>query len=155
VTTLSGLIASRWYPNVETTDGYKLVLDQPLFAEAGSAGFRLELYRVGKDSAAALLLAAGDNPERLKSEASWARLCGVSPIEASSGKITRHRLNPFGNRQANAALWHIVIARISSDPRTRLYMERRSKEGRSEKEIIRVLKRYVAREVYPRIIAAA
>ena len=115
----------------------------------------LELYGVGKDSAAALLVAAGDNPERLRSEASWARLCGVSPIEASSGKIVRYRLNPFGNRQANAALWHIVITRISSDPRTRLYVERRSKEGRSKKEIIRVLKRYVAREVYPYIIAAA
>jgi len=114
----------------------------------------MELYGVGKDSAAALLVAAGDNRERLRSEAAWARLCGVSPIEASSGKITRHRLNPFGNRQANAALWHIVITRISSDPRTIDYVERRTKEGRTKKEIIRVLKRYVARETYPYIIAA-
>jgi transposase len=114
----------------------------------------MELYGVGKDSAAALLVAAGDNRERLRSEAAWARLCGVSPIEASSGKITRHRLNPFGNRQANAALWHIVITRISSDPRTIKYVERRSEEGRTKKEIIRVLKRYVAREVFPYIIAA-
>jgi transposase len=114
----------------------------------------LELYGVGNDSAARLLVAAGDNPERLRSEAAWARLCGVSPIEASSGKITRHRLNPGGNRQANAALWHIVITRMSADPRTQAYVQRRTKEGRTTKEIIRVLKRYLAREVYPYIIAA-
>jgi len=108
----------------------------------------LSLYGVGIDSAAALLVAAGDNPDRLRSEASWARLCGVAPLEASSGKVVRHRLNSGGDRQANAALWTIVITRMGSDPRTRLYVERRSKEGRSKKEIIRVLKRYVAREVY-------
>jgi transposase len=114
----------------------------------------LDLYGVGKDSAAALLVAAGDNPDRLRSEAAWARLCGVSPIEASSGKVIRHRLNPGGNRQANAALWHIVITRMGSDPRTMAYVERRSKEGLTKKDIIRVLKRYVARQVYPHIIAA-
>ena len=108
----------------------------------------LSLYGVGIDSAAALLVAAGDNPDRLRSEPSWARLCGVAPIEASSGKVVRHRLNPGGDRQANAALWHIVVTRMSSDPRTRAYVERRSKEGMSKKEIIRMLKRYVAREVY-------
>jgi transposase len=108
----------------------------------------LSLYGVGPDCAAALLIAAGDNPDRLRSEPSWARLCGVAPIEASSGKIIRYRLNPGGDRQANAALWIIVITRIGSDPRTRLYVERRTKEGLSKKEIIRVLKRYVAREVY-------
>jgi transposase len=108
----------------------------------------LSLYGVGIDSAAALLVAAGDNPDRLRSEPSWARLCGVAPLEASSGKVVRHRLNPGGDRHANAALWNIVITRMSSDPRTRLYVERRSKEGLSKKEIIRVLKRYVAREVY-------
>jgi transposase len=95
-----------------------------------------------------VLITAGDNPERLRSEPSWARLCGVAPIEASSGKVIRRRLNPGGDRQANAALWHIVVTRMSSDPRTRAYVERRSKEGKSKKEIIRVLKRYVARELY-------
>jgi transposase len=120
---------------------------------ADTAPGLLGLHGTGKDSAAALLVAAGDNPDRLRSEAAWARLCGVSPIEASSGKVVRHRLNPGGNRQANAALWHIVITRMSSDPRTRLYVERRSKEGLTKKEIIRVLKRYVAREVYPYITA--
>jgi transposase len=114
----------------------------------------LGLYGVGKDSAAALLVAAGDNPDRLRSEAAWSHLCGVTPIEASSGKTIRHRLNTGGDRQANAALWHIVVTRMSSDPRTRLYVERRTKEGLSKKEIIRVLKRYVAREIYPYLVVA-
>jgi transposase len=98
----------------------------------------LSLYGVGIDSAAALLVAAGDNPDRLRSEAAWAHLCGVAPIEASSGKVIRLRLNRGGDRHANAALWHIVITRMSSDPRTRTYVERRTKEGKSKKEIIRV-----------------
>jgi transposase len=108
----------------------------------------LGVYGVGIDTAAALLVAADDNPERLRSEAAWAHLCGVSPLEASSGKVTRHRLNRGGDRQANRALWHIVITRLASDPRTQAYMERRVKDGRSKNEAIRMLKRYVAREVY-------
>jgi transposase len=108
----------------------------------------LGVYGVGIDTAAALLVAAGDNPDRLHSEAAWAHLCGVSPLEASSGKVTRHRLNRGGDRQANRALWHIVITRLASDPRTQRYMERRVKDGRSKSEVIRMLKRYVAREVY-------
>lgn len=108
----------------------------------------LELFGVGLDSAASLLVAVGDNPERLRSEAAFAHLCGAAPIEASSGKVTRHRLNRGGDRQANRALWHIVIARLAWDPRTRAYMERRTKEGRSKREVIRILKRYVAREVF-------
>jgi transposase len=108
----------------------------------------LSLYGVGPDTAALLLTAAGDHPERLRSEAAWAHLCGVAPIPASSGKVSRHRLNRGGNREANHALWRIVITRMSSHPDTRAYVERRSKEGLSKKEIIRCLKRYVAREVY-------
>ena len=108
----------------------------------------LAVYGVGIDTAAALLVAAGDNSERLHSEAAWAHLCGVSPLEASSGKVTRHRLNRGGDRQANRALWHIVITRLASDPRTQACMERRVKDGRSKSEAIRMLKRYVAREVY-------
>jgi transposase len=108
----------------------------------------VELYGVGTHTAAVLLVAAGDNAERIKSEAAFAHLCGVAPIQASSGKTTRHRLNRGGNRQANHALWRIVFTRMSSDPRTRAYVERRTAEGRSKREIMRVLKRYVAREVY-------
>lgn len=108
----------------------------------------LAICGIGIDTASSLLVAAGDNPDRLRSEAAWAHLCGVSPLEASSGKVTRHRLNRGGDRQANRALWHIVITRLASDPDTKAYMERRLKEGRSKREVIRVLKRYVAREVY-------
>lgn len=108
----------------------------------------LAVYGVGVDSAASLLVTAGDNPERIKSEYSWAHLCGVAPIQASSGKVTRYRLNRGGDRQANAALWTIVLARMSADPRTRAYVERRTKEGLSKGEIMRILKRYVAREVF-------
>jgi transposase len=106
---------------------------------------------VGTDVASALLVAAGDNPERLKSEATFAHLCGVSPIDASSGKQERHRFNSGGDRQANSALWHIVFTRMVCDPRTQRYIERRMKEGRTKKEAIRCLKRYVAREVFAQL----
>ena len=108
----------------------------------------LELHGVGVDTAAILLVAAGDNAERIRTEAAWAHLCGVAPLPASSGRIIRHRLNPGGNRQANHALWRIVFTRLGSDQRTRDYLERRLAEGLTKPEIIRVLKRYVAREVY-------
>jgi transposase len=108
----------------------------------------IALPGVGTYTAALLLVAAGDNAERIRSEAAFAHLCGVAPIHASSGKTVRHRLNRGGNQQANHALWRIVFTRMSSDPRTRAYVERRSLEGRSKPEIMRVLKRYVAREVY-------
>src|SRR6266545_3440103 len=106
------------------------------------------LFGVGQDSAGALLVAAGDNPDRLRSDAAFSMLCGVSPIEASSGKTTRHRLNRGGDRQANAALYRIVMVRLCYDPATKDYMARRLKEGKSKKEVIRCLKRYVAREVF-------
>jgi transposase len=115
----------------------------------------LALYGIGPHTAALLLIAAGDHPERLRSEAAWAHLCATAPIPASSGKRTRHRLNRGGDRQANHALWQIVITRMSSHPPTRSYVERRSKEGLSKKEIIRCLKRYAAREVYPHLRATA
>ena len=106
---------------------------------------------VGTDVASALLVAAGDNPERLKNEATFAHLCGVSPIDASSGKNERHRLNRGGDRSANSALWHIVLTRMVCDPRTQRYIERRMKEGRTKKEAVRCLKRYVAREVFAQL----
>jgi transposase len=112
----------------------------------------LEVHGVGVNTAAILLVAAGDNPDRLKNEAAFAHLCGVAPLPASSGKTTRHRLNPGGNRQANHALWRIVFTRMSSDERTRKYVARRTGEGRSTREVMRVLKRYVARELYPHIV---
>jgi transposase len=106
------------------------------------------LFGVGQDSAGALLVAAGDNPDRVRSDAAFSMLCGVSPIQASSGKTIRHRLNRGGDRQANAALYRIVLVWLCYDPATKDYMARRTKEGKSKKEIIRCLKRYVAREVF-------
>jgi transposase len=109
----------------------------------------LARFGVGPDTAAALLVAAGDNPERLHSEAAWAHLCGVSPIPADSGKSAGHlRHHQGGDRQANSALWRIVMVRIAHDPETTHYFERRVKEGRTKRDVIRILKRYVAREVY-------
>jgi transposase len=109
---------------------------------------RLPAEGVGTDVASALLIAAGDNPERLRSERTFAHLCGVSPPDASSGKQERHRLNRSGDHQANSALWRIVMTRIVYDPRTKTYIERRMKEGLTKREAMRCLKRYVAREVY-------
>ena len=97
---------------------------------------------------AATLLVAGDNPKRMGSDAAFAALCGASPVEASSGKVTRHRLNSGGDRQANNALWRIVLVRMSSDARTQTYVARRTLEGKSKREIIRCLKRHVAREMF-------
>jgi transposase len=123
----------------------------PLVADTAPA--LVASHGVGTDTAGALLVAAGDNPERLSHEAAFAHLCGASPIEASSGKVTRHRLNRGGDRQANHALWRIVMVRMVSDPDTRAYVERRTKDGKSKREIMRCLKRYVAREVYPLLAA--
>lgn len=117
----------------------------------GTAPQLLSLHRVGTGTAAALLVTAGDNPGRPRSEAAWAHLCGTAPIPTSSGKVTRYRLNRGGDRQANRALWGIVITRLRNDPRTQAYMARRLSEGRSKPEVIRVLKRYVAREACHRL----
>ncbi|GAA3944971.1 IS110 family transposase [Actinoplanes auranticolor] len=107
----------------------------------------LELRGVGVDSAATFLIVAGDNPHRLASEGSFAALCGVSPVEASSGKTRRHRLSRGGNRLANAALFRAVLTSLRWDPRTRAYLLRRTTEGLSKREAMRCLKRYLARTV--------
>jgi transposase len=107
---------------------------------------------VGADVAAILLVAAGDNPERLRNEAAFAAMCGVSPIEASSGQTVRHRLNRSGNRQANHALWRIVMNRMTTDDATKTYIARRRTEGKSQRDAVRCLKRYVAREMYRHIV---
>ncbi|WP_455709548.1 IS110 family RNA-guided transposase [Microbispora rosea] len=108
----------------------------------------LALNGVGHDVAGQLLVTAGENVDRLRSEAAFAMLCGVAPLPASSGRTDRHRLNRGGDRQANAALYRIVLCRMRWDARTRDYVERRTKDGMSKTEIIRCLKRYVAREIY-------
>jgi transposase len=108
----------------------------------------LQITGVGVETAAQLLCTCGDNPDRLYSDAAFASLCGVSPVPASSGKTKRHRLNRGGDRQANRTLYVIAISRMAHDPRTRTYIDRRTTEGLSKKEIIRCLKRYIARELY-------
>jgi transposase len=117
-----------------------------LVAQAAPALVAVE--GVSTDTAASLLIAVGDHPERLRSEAAFAHLCGVAPIPASSGKTVRHRLNRQGNRDANRALYVIAFGRMSRDERTRTYVARRTAEGKSKREIIRCLKRYIARELY-------
>lgn len=102
----------------------------------------------GTDTTSALLVAADDNPQRLRSEATFAHLCGVAPIDASSGKHERHRLNRGGDRQANAALWRVMLTRYASDPRTQTYIARRIEQGHTKQEAMRCVKRYIAREVY-------
>ena len=130
-------------------------LDGQLAALTPKAAPRLLGRRgVGPQVASALLVVAGDNPGRLRSEAAFSMLCGSSPLEASSGKTVRHRLNRGGDRDANNALWRIAMTRLSCDERTQRYLARRTAEGKSKREIIRCLKRYIAREIYRDITAA-
>lgn len=131
-------------------DSRRLNIELTRLATATAPGL-VAVHGVGPHTAAQLLVVAGDNPTRIRSEAAFAHLCGVAPIEASSGKRTRHRLNRGGDRHGNHALWRIAFTRMRSDQRTRTYVERRLAEGRSKPEIIRCLKRYIAREIYPHL----
>jgi transposase len=139
-------LAFRWKQLDDEAAQLKVELERVVH-DAAPAGL-LDEQGVGSDVAAALMIAAGDNPERLHSEASFAALCGVSPLDASSGKQQRHRLNRGGNRDANMALWRIVLVRLRWDPTTRAYVERRVSEGKTRREAMRCLKRYIARDIY-------
>jgi transposase len=108
----------------------------------------LTIPGVGTDVAGQLLTTAGDNPHRLHHETAFAHLCGVAPLPASSGRTHRHRLNRGGDRAANNALHTIALSRLRHDPRTRAYADRRTKQGLNKTEIIRCLKRYIAREIF-------
>lgn len=152
---LSSPVAAYKFSMREIAQRYKRLgeeierLDEEIKKLVGSAApALLALKGVGAEVATHLLVAAGDNAERFKSDASFARLCAAAPIEASSGLTKRHRLDRGGDRLANYALWRIVLVRMSCDPDTRTYVERRTREGKSKREIIRCLKRYVAREVF-------
>ncbi|AZT96047.1 IS110 family transposase [Brevibacterium aurantiacum] len=112
----------------------------------------MRVFGCGRDTVAQLLITAGDNPDRLRSEAAFAALAGVCPIPASSGKTKRHRLNRAGDRQANSALYHIVMVRLRYNQETRDYVARRTAEGKTKMEIIRCLKRYLVRQLYPLIV---
>ena len=144
------LLAKRWLMLAAELKEIDAALEQ---LTSQSAPHLRGQIGVGPQTAAVLIAVAGDNPERLHSEAALAALCGVSPLQASSGKTVRHRLNRGGDRSANNALWTIAMVRMRSEPRTRAYVERRTAEGMSNKEIHRCLKRYIVRELYPLILA--
>jgi transposase len=145
-------IARRWQQLQAEIDG----LDTDLASLIGKVAPQLlALPGVGVDTAGQLLVTAGDNPERLRSEAGFAHLCGVAPIPASSGRTDRHRLNRGGDRRANNALWRIALVRMRCHEPTRAYVARRTKQGLSKRDILRCLKRYVAREIYRHLIPAA
>ena len=148
MTTLKGL-AKRWQSLSQEVDSLDKQLDALTKEYAQSLRSQ---FGVGPQTAATLMAVAGDNPGRLKSEAALASLCGVNPLPASSGKTVRHRLNRGGSRTANNAIWTIAMVRMRSDPRTKVYVERRTSEGLTSKEICRCLKRYIARELYPLIL---
>lgn len=144
------LLAKHWLALSEELSTLDAMLDRLAIQHAKRLQTR---FGVGPQTAAVLVAVAGDNPERLKSEAALAALCGSNPLQASSGKTVRHRLNKGGDRSANNALWTIALVRMRSYPRTRIYVERRTKEGMSNKEIHRCLKRYIVRELYPLVLA--
>ena len=138
-------IARRWQQlNLEITAHEKVLTELTSQAAPELAA----AFAVGPDTVAEMLIVAGDNPDRIRSEAAFAKLCGVSPIPASSGMTTRHRLNRGGHRQANAALYRVVIVRMQHHEPTRTYVARRTSEGKTKAEIIRCLKRLLARELW-------
>ncbi len=143
-------LARRW----EQLDREIAVVEQELELLTRAAAPRLLAEAgVGPDTAAKLLVLASDSPDRLRSDAALAALCGASPVEASSGKTRRHRLNRGGDRQGNNALWTIANNRMIHHPETRAYAARRASEGLTRKEILRCLKRHLARRLYPLLIA--
>ncbi len=142
-------LARRWLHLDTEIRSHDAVLDE-LTAQA-SPTLR-DAYGIGADSAAELLIVFGDNPEQIRSEAAFAKLCGTCPIPASSGQTSRHRLYRGGHRQANTALYRVTIVRTRFHQPTIDYVARRTTEGLSKKDIIRCLKRFLAREVYQRVM---
>ncbi|WP_202882911.1 transposase [Microvirga tunisiensis] len=138
-------LARRWLMLNAEIKSHDAALDALTTACAPT---RKEAHGMATGTAAEMLILVGDNPERIRSEAAFAKLCGACPIPASSGKTSRHRLNRGGHRQANAALYRVVIIRMRSHPPTLDYVRRRTAEGKGKMEIIRCLKRFVAREIF-------
>ncbi|WP_406230385.1 IS110 family transposase [Nocardia sp. NBC_01009] len=138
-------IARRWEQLQEEISAHEQLLDE---LTASIAPQLTAAFGIGVDTAAEMLIVAGDNPDRIRTEAAWAKLCGVCPIPASSGKTVRYRLNRGGHRQANSALYRTVIVRMQHHEPTKAYVARRTAEGKTKAEIIRCLKRLLAREVW-------
>ncbi len=142
------LLSRRWRMLTEQIQDFGNHMERLLKDHAPAL---MTVFGVGCDTAAQLLITAGDNPDRLRSEAAFASLTGTCPIPASSGKTNRHRLNRAGDRQANSALYHLIIVRLRHDETTRNYVQRRTAQGKTKMEIIRCLKRYLVRQLYPLI----
>jgi transposase len=143
-------LARRWLLLDSEIADHDEIVDE--LTQAAAPRLR-EAFGIGPDIAAEMLILGGDRPaERLKSEAAFAKLCGAAPIPASSGMKQRHRLNPAGHRQANSALYRAVIVRMRFHPATVAYVKRRTQEGKTNREIIRCLKRYLAREIYHHLL---
>ena len=142
-------LGRRWLNLASEIASHDRVLEQLTRAIAPSLR---DGFGIGADTAAEMLIVFGDNPDRIRSEAAFAKLCGVAPIPASSGKTNRHRLSRGGHRQANSALYRVVIVRMRFHQPTIDYVARRSNEGRTKREIIRCLKRFLAREIYRRVM---
>ena len=143
-------LGRRWLSLATEISGHDEILDQLTRSTAPSL---CDAYGIGADTAAEMLIVFGDNPDRIHSEAAFAKLCGAAPIPASSGQTNRHRLSRGGHRQANAALYRVVIVRMRFHEPTIAYVTRRTKEGRTKRDIIRCLKRFLAREIYNRVKA--
>lgn len=138
-------IARRWLALHDEILAHEQELDRLVREKAPDL---LKAHGISTITVAELLVLLGDNPERIKSEAALAKLCGVCPIPASSGKTNRMRLNRGGNRQANAAIYRVAIVRMRDDERTKAYADRRISEGKTRREIVRCIKRYIVREIY-------
>lgn len=138
-------LAHRWLMLDNEIKEHELVLEQLVRVQAPAL---MQAPGVSTGTITDMLVVLGDNPQRIRSEAAFAKLCGVCPVPASSGKTNRHRLNRGGNRQANAALYRVTLVRMRHHPPTREYIKRRTAEGKSPREIRRCLKRYIAREIY-------
>ncbi len=138
-------LAQRWLMLDAEIKEHEAVLETLVRQQAPTL---MEAPGISTGTVADMLVVLGDNPQRIRSEAAFAKLCGVCPVPASSGKTSRHRLNRGGNRQANAALYRVALVRMRHHPPTRDYIARRTAEGKSSREIRRCLKRYIAREIY-------
>jgi transposase len=138
-------IAQRWLALHEEIQSHDQELDRLVREKAPEL---MKSHGISTMTVAEMLILVGDNPERIHSEAALAKLCGVCPIPASSGKTNRMRLNRGGNRQANAAIYRVAIVRLRNDERTKAYAARRTSEGKTRREIVRCIKRYIVREIY-------
>lgn len=144
-------IARRWLTLHEAIDAHDQELDLLVRDKAPKL---LKSHGISTMTVAELLILIGDNPERARSEAALAKMCGVCPIPASSGKRKPMRLNRGGNRQANAAIYRVAVVRMRDDERTKAYAARRMSEGKTRREIVRCIKRYIVREIFRALCVA-